>query len=310
MQSITPSFFAKNLLSTISDLRWGPYLKILSFGLILSILTCALIFERNTSLQLRNFLLLTFITACCLKEWINTPANWGRAKRSYQTDGKLWKAAIELIPTEFRGWFHTALKMQIACFRKPRMTSPLDKSNQAVKFTYLKNGMYTSLLAIAIVASLADIPFSQFLLRMNDMSAMTMAIIHAISITATLLTVTSLVGDKRLLGDGVHQVENQVLQLRLGVRARANVPLYHIESAVILNEKHAPMFNTDVSSMNVTPFDKPNLVLRLKEEIRNDANAWFEELGSMRSNIRTLRLYVDAPEKLIQVINKFKTLSL
>jgi hypothetical protein len=167
--------------------------------------------------------------------------------------------------------------------------------------------MYTSLLAIAIVASLAGIPFSQFLLRMNDMSAMTMAIIHAISITATLLTVTSLVGDKRLLGDGVHQVENQVLQLRLGVRARANVPLYHIESAAILNEKHVPMFNTDVSSMNVTPFDKPNLVLRLKEEIRNDANAWFEELGSMRSNIRTLRLYVDAPEKLIQVINKFKT---
>ncbi|MFZ6799431.1 hypothetical protein ACO0KZ_06475 [Undibacterium sp. Di24W] len=238
---------------------------------------------------------------------METPANWGRVKRSYHADGILWKAAIELIPTEFRGWFHTALKIQIACFRKPLMTSPLDKSNHAVKFTYLKNGMYTSLLAIAIVACLADIPFSQFLLRMNDMSAMTMAIIHAISITATLLTITSLVGDKRLLGDGVHQIENRVLQLRLGVRARANVPLSHIDSAIILNEKYAPMFNTDVSSMNVTPFDKPNLILNLKEEISNDANAWFEELGSIRSNVRTLRLYIDAPEKLIQVINSLKT---
>jgi hypothetical protein len=194
--------------------------------------------------------------------------------------------------------------LQIACFRKPILTSTA--SNQAIQLTYLKNGMYTTLLAIVIVASIGDMPFSQLRLHTLSADAKISAIIHVATIAATVLTMTSMIGDKRLLGEGFHHIENNVLSIRLGVRASANIPLHYIKSAALINEKHALLLNTDIFAMIVTPFDKPNVVLCLEEDMGNDATIWFKELESLRSTVKTVRLYVDMPEKLIHLLQSTK----
>lgn len=287
--------------SLMSQIRWSMYLKLVVTSFIVLIFSASFITDLQMRRTIRDILTITLLFSLCAKEWIDTPANWQRVKQVYRESESLFLACVEFIPVEFRGWIKTFFLLQKASIKKPSFNDTTANSYGSV--SYLNNGMYTSLLPIFIVAALGDIPFSLLLVHLFGINGSASIIIHIITITATLLTISSLMGDKRLLGDGVHQIKDSVLLLRLGARVKANIPLTHILNAELIDQRKLPLLDTDLDSLHVTPFDKVNLTLHLNSTDSDQQNMWFEEWGSRRTGIRTVHLYVDVPEKLIAALS-------
>nr|WP_314858820.1 hypothetical protein [uncultured Undibacterium sp.] len=285
-------------------MRWSSYLKLLGFALLASLFASKLITDVSLRHSVRNGLLLLFLLACSVKELIDTPANWTRAKNSYLSSKNLRLASYESFPTEFRGWIRSFLQIQRDCWRNPNI---VQETTSVTEFTYLKNGMYSSLFAIAVVSCLGEIPFSLLVVNLFKIDPSTINIIHLVTILTAIFTITSLIGDKRLLGKAVHKIEDGFLVLQLGARAQAKIPLCNIYHVAILNPKQLPLLGSNIGSIKITPFDKPNLVLQLEPVLDHHKQIYFEELGSTRQNIRTVYLYVDAPEKLLNALKKIES---
>lgn len=298
----SPSFLPLgSSISMMSQIRWSMYLKLVMTSFIVLIFSASFITDLQVRRTIRDALIITLLFTLCTKEWIDTPANWQRVKRRHRESGNLFLACVEFIPAEFRGWLKTFFLLQKASIKKPNINSTSAAYHESV--SYLKNGMYTSLLPIFIVATLGDIPFSLLLVHTFGIDGKTNLIIHVITISATLFTISSLIGDKRLLGGGVHQIKDGMLLLRLGVRVKANIPLTQIHSAELIDQKKLPLLYTDLNTLRVTPFDKVNLTLHLESRESDQQNMWFEEWGSRRIKIKMVHLYVDTPEKLIAALS-------
>jgi branched-subunit amino acid transport protein AzlD len=296
---LSPFSHFKTLHHFVTAVRWGQYLKLIGYFGFVSIFGICLIPNPEFSNALLRILILLMMLAYCFKECADTPANWRRAKQAYTQTKSILRATKELLPAEFRGWWHTFIRMQIACFKCPKANHVTDLQDQAISLSYLKNGMYTSLLPILIVACFADIPLTQFALHLHPIDSQIVVLIHSISITATILTITSLIGDKRLIAQGHHYIDQNILKLRLGARAQADIPMDLIRSIEIIDKKDVVIFNTQLNTMEVTPFDKANLVIHLYTRTDCQTRARFEELGSNRANVEHIKLYLDHPEALL-----------
>lgn len=304
-----PSPFSQfnHLLHFTTSVRWGQYLKLIGYFGFVSIFGICLIPNSEYSNGLLRALILLMMLAYCFKEWAETPANWRRAKQAYTQTSSILGAAKEFLPAEFRGWWHTFIRMQIACFKRSQANDVTDLQDQVISLSYLKNGMYSSLLPIIIVACFADIPLTQFALHLRPIDAQIVILIHSISIAATVLTITSLIGDKRLIAQGQHYIDQNILKLRLGARARADIPFDLIQSIEIIDKKDVIIFNTQLYTMEVTPFDRPNLVIHLYSRTACKSGAYFEELGSNRADVQHIKLYLDHPEALFSYWKKHHT---
>jgi hypothetical protein len=242
------SNFSLQTISIVSQMRWSSYLKLLVFALLISLFASKFITDISLRQSVRNGLLLLFLFACSVKELIDTPANWVRAKNSYRLSKSFWLACYELFPAEFRGWIRTLLQIQRACWRNPRVAQETANTNE---FTYLKNGMYSSLLAIAVVSCLAEIPLSLLMVSLFKIDPSTSNIIHLVTILTAILTITSLIGDKRLLGKAVHKIENGYLVLQLGARAHAKIPLCAIDHVALFDPKQLPFLGSNIGSIKI-----------------------------------------------------------
>lgn len=292
----------------VTSVRWGQYLKLITYSGFISILGIALIPNAELSNALLRILIVLMLFAYCFKEWADTPANWRRAKQAYTQERSIFGAAKEFfLPAEFRGWWKTFLRIQIACLKRPKQIDSSNLQAQTVSLTYLKNGMYSSLLPILIVACFADIPLTQFALHLRPIDSHLVILIHSLSIAATVLTITSLIGDKRLIANGYHYVEQDMLKLRLGARAQADIPLDLIQSIDIIDKKDVLIFNTQLNTIEVTPFDKANLVIHLKPTSGLESNTNFVELGSKRTDVQHIKMYIDQPDVLLSYWNKYHT---
>lgn len=299
MSSSKLSNFTLQTISIVSKMRWGSYLKFLGFALLISLLASKFITDTSLRQSVRNGLLLLFLFACSAKELIDTPANWARAKNRYRLSEKFWLASCELFPAEFRGWIRSFVQIQKACWRNPGTVQETTNINE---FTYLKNGMYSSLFAIAVVSCLGEIPLSLLMVSLFKIDPNMSNIIHLVTILTAIFTITSLIGDKRLLGKAVHKIENSFLILQLGARAQAKIPLCDIDQVALIDPKQLPFLGSNIGSIKITPFDKPNLMLHLKPVLEQHNEIHFEELGSTRQDIRTVYLYVDSPDKLLNAL--------
>lgn len=295
------SNFSLQMILIVSKMRWSSYLKLLGFAILIPLFASKFIADTSLRQSVRNGLLLLFLLACSAKELIDTPANWARAKNRYRLAKSFWFASYELFPAEFRGWIRTFLQIQRACWRNPRVAQETTNTNE---FTYLKNGMYSSLFAIVVISCLGEIPFSLLMINLFKIDPSISNIIHLVTILTAILTITSLIGDKRLLGKAVHKIENGYLVLQLGARAQAKIPLCAIDHVALLDPIQLPFLGSNIDSIKITPFDKPNLILQLKPVLEQHSKIDFEELGSTRQDIRTVYLYVDSPTSLLNALIK------
>jgi hypothetical protein len=300
-----PVSHANKLITFVTMARWGQYLRMLAYCFFVAVIILNFVPGKELTKALLKILVLSLLFALCLKEWLNTPEIWQRTRHAYRQSKSVLLSAKELIPAEFRGWIKTFLHIQKASLRKPAADSP-HQSGNILALTYLKNGIYSSLLPIIIIACMAEIPLTQFILHLLAIDPTVLIVIHVLTIAMSVFTISSLLGDKRLLGEAQHYIQDDILHLRLGCRANADIPLCSILNAEIIDRKDVILFNTEVNLMEVTPFDKANVVLSLSTDAGNTSGARFEELGSARENIKTLKIYLDTPQKLIDSVKKYQ----
>jgi hypothetical protein len=96
-----------------------------------------------------------------------------------------------------------------------------------------------------------------------------------------------LVGDQRLMQESGHRLTATGLELALGLRWRGSLPYAQISTVTAISGARDRRVRT------ITPFDAPNVELRLHEPIR--LTSYF----GRRTEAARIRLFVDEPERLI-----------
>jgi hypothetical protein len=126
--------------------------------------------------------------------------------------------------------------------------------------------------------------------------------IHLVCALTSVYTLVWLLGDRWYVRGGHHVLTTTHLDLQVGARASARIPLDAIEDAQPLRES-VPQWRRaypflDKEAVTITPFDKPNLVLRLRDGVP----CAITHHGLERTGVRYVFLYLDRPERLLAAL--------
>ena len=179
---------------------------------------------------------------------------------------------------------------------------PAPPRPDGTKLTFLEQGAYSTVLAIGLFSVLVELPLDAALMPLFFDDPATVRNVHIAVALGSLYTLAWLLGDRRLVRGGYHVLTATHLDLQIGARASARIPLEAIEDAQALRVpvaqwRRAHPFHRR-EGVTITPFDKPNLVLRL----RPDAGCTITHHGLERTGVRYVFLYLDRPERLVAAL--------
>ena len=181
--------------------------------------------------------------------------------------------------------------------RRPQPALPA-----GVTFGYLERGSYRTAIAIALMATLFELPLDAAIMPLFISDAGTLRLLHLMMAAASLSTLAWVLGDRWLVGKGCHVLTGEGLALRVGARTAGTIPLDAIAAchriAVTPAEwcrHHAvPPHQTLLAS----PLDKPNAVLILTP----DSPVRLRHMGVERAGLACVFLYVDEPDRLCRAL--------
>jgi hypothetical protein len=146
-----------------------------------------------------------------------------------------------------------------------------------------------------------DAAIASLFLR-DDPTART--VLHLMSALSGLYTLAWVVSDRWLVraAGGGHVLTEHALELSIGVRAFGTIPLAAIEACERVGEKRDAWCRRHgvalCETALVTPFDAPNLVLRLHADLPLTLTCYQLE----KSAARFVFLYLDRPEQLANAL--------
>ncbi|MBG6082890.1 hypothetical protein [Rubrivivax gelatinosus] len=225
-------------------------------------------------------------------------------QRAARTKRSPWvRIAILLIPGEFVGLCRWLVVTAGGCLswilRRPPPPRPPGRPIED-----RRKGVYDGLMVLNLVSFVPEIPITLMLLS----SVQGHLLVHVLVHTAEVLAIVLLLGDRWLVRAGGHVLTRTHLDLRVGARAAARLPIEDIAHAERLDKKtsyrawcrsHGTVLReTGVISV----FDDPNLVL----SIRPGAALCWTRFQFERPLPRHLFVYVDDPAALIGVLEEAK----
>lgn len=273
-------FSTTAMLLLVTPTAWRAPIKIAGFGLPLLLFVAKDLAQlpdvvaRLSALRRRRTRLSEWLAACLPPGLVG----WMRLERA------LWSG--------FFGWLR----------RSPREARP-----SGVSLTYDQQGAYSALTALALFSILVDIPINAAIMPLFIKNPAEMKVIHCLLGLGSLYGLVWVLGDRWLVRGSHHVLTEHYLDLRVGARASASISLDVIEDAQLLREpvrdwrKGHP--HRSAEAVNVTPFDQPNLVLRLDV----NAGCCITHHGVTRRGVRYLFLYLDRPEHLIAALTARRT---
>ena len=167
-----------------------------------------------------------------------------------------------------------------------------------LRLSYHEQGAYSTLIAIALVSVLGEMPLNAAILPLLVKDAATVQAIHLVLALGGAASLAWLLGDRWRVRGGYHVLTDTHLDLEVGARASARIPRSAIVEVQALRQpvgewrRAHPFLHRE--AVNITPFDKPNLVLRL----RDDPSCTIRHHGLDRTGVRLVFLYLDRPERL------------
>jgi hypothetical protein len=181
--------------------------------------------------------------------------------------------------------------------RQPRPARPA-----GTPLTFHQQGAYSTAIAFGFFSLIVELPLDAALLPLLIDDPATVRTVHLLVAAGSLYSLVWLLGDRWLVSRGHHVLTSSHLDLQIGVRASARIPLDAIEDAQPLRQPVAQWRRAhayrDTEAVNITPFDKPNLALRL----RADAPCTITHHGVERSGVRYVFLYLDRPQQLLHAL--------
>lgn len=197
---------------------------------------------------------------------------------------------IRLDRAQWRGFF---------CWlrREPQPVRP-----SGLRLTFLEQGAYSTVIAYGLFSVFVELPLSAAILPLFVDDPVQVRTIHMVLALGSLYTLVWLLGDRWQLRGGHHVLTDTHLDLQIGARASACIPRSAIEDVQPLGQPVAQWRRKNpfrlAEAVSITPFDKPNLVLRL----RPDVQCTITHHGLERSSVRYVFLYLDRPERLIAAL--------
>lgn len=211
-------------------------------------------------------------------------AGWPRLLAACLPPGLIGLARLErAIWRGFYGWLR----------RTPKPQRPA-----GVPLTFQQQGAYSTAVAFGLFSIIGEMPISAAILPLFVHDPATLTAIHLVMVLGGLYSLVWLLGDRWLVRGGYHVLTATHLDLQVGARASARIPLDAIEDVQPLRQppvqwRRAHPYR-DSEAVNITPFDKPNLLLRL----RPDAGCTITHHGVEREEVRLVFLYLDRPDVL------------
>ena len=171
-----------------------------------------------------------------------------------------------------------------------------------VAFTFHEQGAYSTAIAFGLWSVLVELPLNAAILPLMIDDSSLVRNLHLLFAAGSVYTLVWLLGDRWLVRGGYHVLGATHLDLQVGARASACIPLDAIEDAQSLRQPVLQWRRThpfrDIEAVNITPFDKPNLVLRL----RDGAPCTITHHGLERTGVRCVFLYLDRPQQLLRAL--------
>ena len=181
--------------------------------------------------------------------------------------------------------------------RQPRPARP-----SGLKLTFLEQGAYSTALAFGLFSVLVELPIDAAIMPLFVKDPDMVRNIHIAVVLGSVYSLAWLLGDRWGVRGGYHVLTDTHLDLQVGARASARIPLGAIEDVQPLRQPLREWRKThpfrDPEAVSITPFDKPNLVLRL----RAGAHCTIAHHGVQRTGLRYVFLYLDRPERLIAAL--------
>lgn len=177
--------------------------------------------------------------------------------------------------------------------RRPQPALPAGET-----FSYLDYGAYRTAVAIALFATLFELPLDALVLPLFIKDTHKMHVIHCLMAVGSISTLIWVLGDRWLVGRGCHVLTEEGLQLRIGARTTGTIALEAIADCKRIDlgpdewcrrhgvERHRTLL--------ASPLDKPNTVLILAPY----SSVRLTHLGMERGSLACVFLYVDRPERL------------
>jgi hypothetical protein len=230
--------------------------------------------------------------------------DFARRLRQVARPGTAWSARLgALLPPEFLALIKLDRAMWRAFFSWLRRAAPPARPAGTV-LTYTKQGAYTTVLAIAIFSVVFELPIDAAIasLFLHDQPT-ARTVLHLMSAVSALYTLAWVVSDRWLVrAAGGHVLTESTLELSVGIRAFGTIPLAAVDGCERIDEKRDAWCRRHGIALRdtalVTPFDAPNLVLRLRPELPVTLTCYQLE----KSAPRYVFLYLDRPEQLANAL--------
>lgn len=171
-----------------------------------------------------------------------------------------------------------------------------------LKLRFDGRSAYSAAFAFALISLLIELPLDAAIMPLLVRDPAKVHTLHWLFGLCAAYSLVWLLGDRWLLRGGHHVLTETDLDLEIGGRASARIPLAAIEDARPLSEgaeqwrkRHALRH---AETVNITPLDKPNLVLRLAP----GTNCTILHHGQVRRGVSHVFLYLDHPAQLLAAL--------
>jgi hypothetical protein len=168
-----------------------------------------------------------------------------------------------------------------------------------IRLGYLQQGSYSAAAGIVLVAIFGELPVSHIFASLLVADPALEWKVHVMLVIGSIYSLAWVAGDRWHVAEGCHVLGESDLDLKVGVRAAARIPLSQIIGASRIDERRAQWCRQNGISARdtvvISPIDRPNVILMLAQGARIPISLYQVE----RYAPTYVFVYLDRPELLL-----------
>jgi hypothetical protein len=295
MQAVTIDRAVRKL----REASWLDLLKCAYFLFIASFIVGLAVSAEVRREVVKPATLVILMMLIAAKDLVHAPEAFARFRSARATQQGLHRQLAALLPPGLNGWFRLEREMWRGCLAWVRR-----KPNPAVrpagtKLHFLEKGSYSAAAGIVLVGIFGELPVSHLFASLMVADPALEAKVHAMLVLGSIYSLVWVAGDRWHMASGYHVLGSDELDLKVGARAAARIPLSQIVGASRIDEDRAQWCRRKGISLRgtavISPIDRPNVVLMLAPGARVPLTLCQLE----RNAPQYLFLYLDRPELLL-----------
>lgn len=283
----------------LRDASWLDLLKCAYLILIASLLAGLVVSSEVRSTFVKPAGLVLVMMLFIAKDLVHAPEAFARLRSARVARLGLHLQLATLLPPGLAGWLRLEREMWRGCWawihRRPNHASRPD----GTRVHFLEQGSYGTAAGIVLVAIFGELPVSHLFASLMVADPALELKVHLLLGAASIYSLVWVAGDRWHVSACYHVIGEDELDVKVGARAHARIPLNQIISASRIHESRAEWCRRNGVNMRdtcaISPIDQPNVLLALAP----GAQIPLSLFGLERTAPPYIFLYVDRPELLL-----------